>query len=454
MVHGAPPSTGGVLGVPQSGTSGVANSTINGGSSQGSYGTAEIELLKIQDHVEAPSKSIQLILCFSMVRNLSKAYSYSIPDSSLNSQLKPLYGLKALTIFGLVWTHALKLAELKTKTELTFEEMLRYHSSFILTAILFTLSTTFNTYHNMEVKYESRFNYFLYILKRIFRLFPNYLLAILFVAGLLDDVKQPNMTATTDLIESCRSDIWRNLLFINNFFKDSLSADACLPQMWFVAANLQLWLFTPLVWHSFFKFPKLTLTVLACVGFLQMKGLITVSIAVSDFDIFDYYVYQSYSNMPAWCFALITGFLLCNQKVPGIGKKTQCVLWTIELLFVVVAFLSIFFGAITTEKLIEIIVILCPFFASLLVAYLGSGYGGIVNDFLSHGYWVLISRSAYSALLWHWIFIQWFGAPASALMGTNLCHSFFFSVGCYFWAILLSIWIEMPFREMLSIGKK
>ena len=319
--------------------------------------------------------------------------------------------------------------------------------------MLLTISVSMNTFGNMERKYEGTFRYFWYVFKRMARLLPNYIITILFVTGIVGRCQNPNTIQTTGLVHSCQDDLWQNLLFINNFFQKSLDHMKCLPQTWYIAANFQLWIFTPIVWHAFFVYPKITITILACSGFIQMTAAVALSIAVNDFNFFEYFAYQPYFQLPAWGFGLIAGFLLCNQKVPGLGKKSQCALWSAELLFIVIPFWSILFGVISADILVDILVIISPVFVALCIAYLGSGYGGVLNDFLSHPFWVLASHSSYSTLLWHWVFINWVGARATEFMSANILHAFMFSVGCYFCSIALSIWIEAPFREMMKIKR-
>ena len=407
-----------------------------------------MELLKLQDSTYEQSTSNQILLCFSIVRNLGKAFSGQFQSRDI----KALHGLKCMAVFSVVWANSLKLGDLKANPKLPDSSLLKYHSSLIGTSLLLTMSCTLNTYHNMEAKYEGRFNYFSYVTKRLARLLPNYVFIVLFAMGLLPFLTTEENAEANALSNACKEDFWQVILFVNNFFKHSLTHDKCLPQSWYFAANFQLWLITPLAHHSFFKFPKITMASLLVSSIVHMSAFITMVLIVTDFNAFDYFAYQSYFYFPSWALAQVSGFLVCNQRVPGMGKKLQCAVWIAVLVFLILVPISVFTDLITNNQFVAILLILCPIISTGMVTYLSCGYGGILNSFFGHPFWLVFSKASYSVLLSYWVFSICFGISGE----TDAIHyldNLYFGMGCYFWGAIAWVAIELPFREMMTVRR-
>nr|CAD7571669.1 unnamed protein product [Timema californicum] len=71
--------------------------------------------------------------------------------------------------------------------------------------------------------------------------------------------------------ERCRIGWWTNLVYVNNFVY-STPSQQCLPQSWWLAADMQLFLLSPLILYPLWKWPRY--------GRIQLLALLLVSVAV------------------------------------------------------------------------------------------------------------------------------------------------------------------------------
>nr|CAD7427092.1 unnamed protein product [Timema monikensis] len=71
--------------------------------------------------------------------------------------------------------------------------------------------------------------------------------------------------------ERCRIGWWTNLVYVNNFV-GSTPSQQCLPQSWWLAADMQLFLLSPLILYPLWKWPRY--------GRTQLLALLLVSVAV------------------------------------------------------------------------------------------------------------------------------------------------------------------------------
>nr|CAD7400519.1 unnamed protein product [Timema poppensis] len=71
--------------------------------------------------------------------------------------------------------------------------------------------------------------------------------------------------------ERCRIGWWTNLVYVNNFVY-STPSQQCLPQSWWLAADMQLFLLSPLILYPLWKWPRY--------GRIQLSALLLVSVVV------------------------------------------------------------------------------------------------------------------------------------------------------------------------------
>ena len=406
------------------------------------YGTAELELFKEQER-QSQSKLMRIFMCFSLLRNIKLLFS----GESKVTDIKPFNGIRAIAIFCIIWTNSTRLELIHgASTEESILPGLK--ENLFSYSVLLSTSATLNAYQNMESIYESKFNIFKYISRRLLRILPPYWLTLLFLIGILNNIEDAP-PHKKEMIKVCQEDGWQNVFLVNNFFGED-RWKVCLPTSWYIAVNFQFWIFTPAILYALFRYPKLTLAIVTTCSVFQQIGLITIVVSFQDFNLLTYYAYQSYVICFSWGFGMVAGFLICNQKVPGIGKKTQCSLWVTSFVLSVIGPVLAITRVISLETFQEVLFVISPLPFTIFLTYLGAGYGGIINDALSHPIWLLFSKTSYTALLVHWVLMVWFIAPPHSDEFLAAVNSVFTSLGCYIFTSVPALIIEIPFRELLK----
>ena len=92
---------------------------------------------------------------------------------------------------------------------------------------------------------------------------------------------------TFSAAETCNEYGWRNILYINNFFDEEEMVSLvifiwfifvhiqfqCIPQTWYLAVDMQLYILSPIIIYPLWKFPKIGLA-LATIVYLALTSVI------------------------------------------------------------------------------------------------------------------------------------------------------------------------------------
>nr|CAD7264912.1 unnamed protein product [Timema shepardi] len=100
--------------------------------------------------------------------------------------------------------------------------------------------------------------------------------------------------------ERCRIGWWTNLVYVNNFVY-STPSQQCLPQSWWLAADMQLFLLSPLILYPLWKWPRY--------GRIQLLALLLVSVAVPFWYTYTAAIYEADKAR--------SEFLATDRKVPS-----------------------------------------------------------------------------------------------------------------------------------------
>jgi len=220
----------------------------------------------------------------------------------------------------------------------------------------------------------------------------------------------------------CEDTWWRNLLYIQNFFKIE---DVCLGQSWYLAADMQMYLFLgpavllPLVWR-----PLLGLLWLALLtaGFLALR---IATWSVKDFpptllafkpdehstDMMDHGYALPWIRCTVWLTGIGLGYLL--HRLRGKQVTLQWWLWLAGWVLAIGTGLSVVYGMTNYQMSYQ------TYTKAVAVAYGGlhrfawglavswvifacvTGYGGFINTFLSYPGFIPLSRLTYCTYLVH-----------------------------------------------------
>jgi len=200
-------------------------------------------------------------LAFSILRNASRLvspqknaqlHSKSISDDE--STLQIMGGMRFYAMLWIIYANTLALSEkgvvanIKNKPKMFDDFMFTIFPTAYFAADVFLFMSGFLAIYSMlKLTKFNAFTVLYQYLRRAYRLIPV-LAFVMFTARFLIPrfVEGPMCQRYNEQFGSCDQDFWRNLLLIRNFFASDISS-TCLPWVWFVSVDFQLFLLVPLI---------------------------------------------------------------------------------------------------------------------------------------------------------------------------------------------------------------
>ncbi|UMM37507.1 hypothetical protein L5515_009254 [Caenorhabditis briggsae] len=277
---------------------------------------------------------------------------------------------------------------------------------------------------------KSPLTWILFYLHRYLRLTPPYMLFIGFFVVYNPYVQGPYnawmWNAQNHEANACKSNWWRNLLYINNYDLNQMTT--CYGVSWYLAVDTQLYILAPIVLIAlYFSFAAGAITVVAgCVG-----SIITTYILYGVYDNMaaDSYhddasgehnnvIYQRpWIRCTPYLLGLLTGYIIATY-----GKRQIRLNWAICVVCWLVAF-GIGFACLFSNYDYDNGSYWSPFakatfcnfsrlFWSIAVAWVivanHFGFGGPINSFMSHPIWQPFGRLSYCAYIVHWMVLYYY----------------------------------------------
>ncbi len=103
---------------------------------------------------------------------------------------------------------------------------------------------------------KKRFSLWLFYVHRYMRLTIPYMLCVAFSATLWDNIGSGLQwyRVKETYAENCRTSWWVNLIYLHNFIHPDTR---CMLQSWYLSADMQFFLISPLVFYPMYKFKKM-----------------------------------------------------------------------------------------------------------------------------------------------------------------------------------------------------
>ncbi|EGT31129.1 hypothetical protein CAEBREN_13283 [Caenorhabditis brenneri] len=229
-------------------------------------------------------------------------------------------------------------------------------------------------------------------------------------------------------VETCKQYWWQNLLYINNFAPViNGQSQACYAISWYLSVDTQLYLVSPIVLIAlYFSFAAGTATIAAgCVG-----SIITTYILFYDYDLsadglgngdsidFNPIAYvKPWVRCPPYLVGLLTGYLLATY-----GNRRIRLNWALAVTGWIVAFViagACLFSTYDYDKgskwskfsrgtYYNFDRLGWGFFICWVVGANHMGWGGPINNFMSHPIWQPFGRLSYCAYIVHWMVLYYY----------------------------------------------
>ncbi|CAK1550260.1 unnamed protein product [Leptosia nina] len=277
----------------------------------------------------------KVLLCFSIRRNWRWLWSTAdFGDEMRRFQI--LYSIRALIIVGIISAHVLLPFLLIGNNPRALEDSYLnpiqaiFLSGPMIIQTYFVMSGFLLAY-KMQIHFKKHNVNFAFIPRLIFfrwlRLTPPYAFLLALMATWLRFLKTGPFWEITGGMEvaSCRNRWWLNLLYVDNYFYHS----QCMPHTWYIAADMQLYIFGAVVCLILRHIKRPTWVLLP----LFLLGLIipTVHTYVQDLDpmlilkpkgcstffdddkTFNEVYKRGHTNMVSFVIGLSTGYILMNM---------------------------------------------------------------------------------------------------------------------------------------------
>ncbi|KAH3765641.1 nose resistant to fluoxetine protein 6 [Pelomyxa schiedti] len=359
----------------------------------------------------------QFLDCFSLRINFWKML-----EISSHSSLDACNGVRALAMLWIITGNTfvvlfrVGIADPSVLTQYTpFAFQIIFSLEFAVDTFLF-LSGFLVAFLTISKLLRGSVNWALFLLQRPWRLLPSYALCILGYTQLSILLGNGPFWAKFQYgipgVFQCVDYFWTNLLYINNFYPTKFY-EQCMGWTWYLAVDMQLYLFSPLLIIVFAKKVKLGYIVSIVVILLNICYLLTLSLAFN-VKLFTLKWLDWACDKPfARTFPYISGFLVAalllqRDKRQSRSKRAIILTWVIGVPLMILPLfgkLHLFMGHgwSYTENALYLSLASCSWSIGLgLVMYsILCGEVKIVENVLAITLWVPLARLNYGAYLVH-----------------------------------------------------
>lgn len=343
---------------------------------------------------------------------------------------------------------------------------------------------------------KGKMNWVMYVVHRFIRICPIYFFSFMVFMNLFDHMGTGTLWPTMWMKyeESCKS-WWSNLIFLNNFFP--VDNYGCMGWAWYVANDMQFYIFSPIVLLVFYKSKKLgygllCLMILANIITLFTEAYINdynpgIVYGLMDKDQFIHSYQKPYTRVSAYAMGMIFGFLYrtaadMKEKKPAEGielvekesettllpqtrmsgftkNELRLIMWAQNKKYRYIAYslstivmVGILFVPYKFDKkgtdywptwfkafFVTFEHIVYSFAVIILLTPMIMGYGGIVFRFLSHKYFAVLSKITFSFYLFHPMVIIYGGFNKSAENHLEYFTMLFYYPTTLFYSTLIAI---------------
>ncbi|ULT91990.1 hypothetical protein L3Y34_009582 [Caenorhabditis briggsae] len=225
-------------------------------------------------------------------------------------------------------------------------------------------------------------------------------------------------------IQTCQSYWWKNLLYMNNMGD---AETACYAPSWYLAVDTQLYLIAPIILIGL-CFSSLIGSIIAVIG--CVASVVTVYILYSTYDLpadffgngntnllYDMIYHKPWIRCPPYFMGLLVGYFLAK-----FGSQKVKIPWILAIFGWILAFglgIACMFCTYDYDKGVKWSIfaratyynfsrIAWSFFVSWVIIANHMGWGGPIDNFMSHTIWQPLGRLSYCVYIVHFFTLFWF----------------------------------------------
>ncbi|XP_064616085.1 O-acyltransferase like protein-like [Liolophura sinensis] len=351
----------------------------------------------------------------------------------------------------------------------------RWTSQALLNALVsvdsfFTLSgllVSYLTLNEMRKAKSAKINWFMFYFHRFWRLTPPYMLIIMTYVPLYQYWGQgPQWPVGQMEPMPCNIYWWKNLIYINNFNM----TDSCIGWSWYLANDMQFYVISPLILIPLFYSKILGMIIL---GLFFLATFITTGVLsyVNNFqpgvdsrpDFMEKIYIKPWCRIGPYLVGIFVGYVLYRTRCKVKLHASTVILGWCSAAVVCLAVLYGLYGHTHGHPLsVEASAVYNALHRTAWGAGLGwvvfaccTGYGGIVNSFLSWKAFVPLARLTYMVYLIHLIVMYYFNTTSiGPIYASDVTMSYLFLgnlIFSYGAAVILSLAFEAPMMGLEKV---
>ncbi|XP_039962162.1 nose resistant to fluoxetine protein 6 [Bactrocera neohumeralis] len=369
-----------------------------------------------------------LFIAFSVLTNAPKIFT--VKKSNNPNVIQCLNGLRCFSMMWVVFGHGYmtfyELPHINKDKVYTWIEtpysMLVQNATLCVDTFFFMsgLLMLWGAFREME-RTKGKLNLGMMYFHRYIRLTPVVAVVILYIMSLYKYSGHGPMwmkIGTQD--ERCSDTWWATLLYVQNY---AFPKKICISQSWYLAVDTQLYVLSPLILIPLWKWGKKALAPIILLGVLCMAGTFATFMVwkftlfrVDDDHVDDrqrWTYYPTHTRVPTWLIGVIFGYFLYTKnrgrQIP-LAKKWVITGWVLAFGVMLTDMWGPYWRILPENPSAPIIegAFYEPLSRASWAIAIGwivwacyNGHGGIINDFLSWGFFTGFSRLTYCMYVIH-----------------------------------------------------
>uniref|UniRef100_A0AC35TKR1 Acyl_transf_3 domain-containing protein n=1 Tax=Rhabditophanes sp. KR3021 TaxID=114890 RepID=A0AC35TKR1_9BILA len=462
------------------------------------------EILVLPHHKHAPyarSLPIKFARCLSIYANVKSIFKiknvkraqYDEHGVVLTATIDPIHCMRFISMFWVIMGHCAVMVAVTNNPLDVLTIVGDYPTQFLVNAY-FAVDTFFfmggvllsfiwfKNFKKNKRRTNSLISWVMLYAHRILRLSPPYFMAVAFYTFIFTNSWLGNMTrylgAGFGDSDNCRSNWWINLLYLQNYINVDKQ---CYLITWYLATDLQIFLFTPLI--------VVPLAFRPMVGFAVSGALLALSTAANivtmyvmkfpptDFNygpqdpLWPHWKYTMLIYNAPWIrcqvyiFGLLVGYMLQYKRSLRMHPLVAVVGWIASLACMVGCIISVADWAGGTQMDMTSRAMYSAFSKigwsmglSWIIIACYYGHGGIINKFMSLKLWVPLGKLSFCSYLIHYMVVLYFyGMDQGEYVFTSVITTILnvaipVTVISYFISVFWSALFEVGIGRMIELA--
>ncbi|XP_065885946.1 nose resistant to fluoxetine protein 6-like [Dysidea avara] len=344
---------------------------------------------------------------------------------------------------------------------------LAVESFFLLSAFL----SSYLTFKDIEK--NKKFRYLYFYLHRYFRISPLLYLYTIISINLVYHFAQGPLWSFSFLVP-CKDNWWYNLLYLGNV---NDANDICFGVSWYLFVDMQLYILSPIIILLLYRYWYIGLMVISLV-MIGATTVIGVQAGVSD----DYYAnvvahpenidqttdlyMKPHYRVNTYLIGILLGYIFYKKywiTNLSINKWLKFLIYIVLWVAATVLCTTTMFGAYNDDEFSKSQTIMYLMFngpawsigLSIIIYICNTGYGGVVNSYLSWPVWEPLAKMTFGVYLCHIIIISiMYGTFQSTVILTDYIYAIlcvFIVVTSFAWSGVTFVFLELPVSKVVSL---